>query len=327
MAVKDLSGCTPNITNNIVINAQPATPSLSAVFTAITCFSGNSVITASAAGGVLPYQYSINAGLFQDANNFTVGAGSYTISVKDAVGCIGNSSTVLITQPTAITVSASASSIACNGGTATLTVSATGGSGAYEYSLNNGNYQPGNTFNVVAGTYTAKIRLINNPACSTAATSILTVVQPGILKASATTKPIDFCGGNTVVNITATGGTLPYMGIGNMMKGPGNWNFIVLDSNGCRTSVDVNIFPPGCVDIKVFPNPAQNYITVNHSASVETAYLQIFSENGARVLTHYVPQDNFISTLNISKLSGGNYIMVYINGDEKKETKFIKINN
>ncbi len=327
LAVQNLSGCTPNITNNIVVNAQPVTPSLVSAFTPITCFGGSSVITASASGGVLPYKYSVNAGVFQNANIFTVGAGSYTISVKDSNGCIGNSSVILITQPPAITATASASSIACSGGNTTLTVLATGGLGTYEYSLNNGTYQSNNTFNVVAGTYTAKVRLINNPTCSTSVNTILTVVQPGILKASATSKAIDFCGGNTVVNVTATGGTTPYTGVGNFVRGPGTWNFIVLDSNGCRTSVDLLVFPPGCVDIKVFPNPAHNNITVNHSASVGTAsVLQIFSANGAKVLTHYIPKNSFITTLNISRLSSGNYVIVYINGDEKKETKFIKMN-
>ena len=327
LAVQNGSGCTPNITNNIVVNAQPATPSLSSVFTPITCFGGNSLITATASDGIAPYQYSINAGLFQDANVFTAGAGSYTISVKGSNGCISSGSGILITQPTPITATASASSIVCNGGSATLTLLATGGLGAYEYNLNNGPYQSSNTFNIVAGTYSANVRLISNPACSTSVSTILNVAQPSILKASATAKPIYFCGGNTLVNVTSTGGTSPYTGIGNFVKGPGSWNFIVLDSKGCSTSVDLLIFPPGCVEIKLFPNPAHNNITVNHSASIgKASFLQIFSANGTKVLTHFVPQNSFITNLDISRLSCGNYVIVYINGDEKKETKFIKMN-
>ncbi len=327
LAVQNLSGCTPNITNNIIINAQPATPSTSVLFTPITCFGGSSIITASASGGVLPYEYSVNGGAFQSANIFTVNAGSYTISVKDANGCVGNSSDILIAQPTAITTTASASSIACNAGNATLTVLATGGLGAYEYRLNNGSYQSDSTFNVVAGTYTVNVRLKNNPACSTSVDTIVNVMQPAILKASANADAIAVCGGITIASVTATGGTPPYTGTGNFAREPGNWNFIVLDSKGCSTSVDLIILPPGCLELKVFPNPAQNYIAINHSAAAGTSsYLQIFSENGAKVLTHYIPQNNFTTTLNISTLSTGNYIIVYINGDEKKAIKFIKKN-
>jgi len=328
LAVQNLSGCIPNITSNIIVNEQPATPSLTPVFTPITCFGGNSIITASASGGVLPYDYNINAGAFQNENVFTVGAGSYIISVKDSNGCIGNSSEILITQPSAITATASASAIACNGGDATLTVFATGGLGAYEYSLNNGTYQSTNAFNVIAGTYSVKVRFIDNPGCFTSVSTVLNVAQPGVLKASATAKPIGYCGGNTLVNVLASGGTPPYRDAGNFVKGPGNWTFIVLDANGCSSSADVLVFPPGCLDLKVFPNPSQNTITVNHSASVgASSYLQIFSENGSKVLTHNVPRNGFITTLPISKLPIGNYFIVYINGDEKKETKFVKINN
>jgi hypothetical protein len=327
LAVQNGSGCTPNSTNNIVINAQPATPSLSLAFTPITCFGANSIITVTAMGGVLPYEYNINAGVFQNTNEFTIGAGSHTIAVKDFNGCIGTNN-LLITQPTVITATASATPIACNGGNASLTVLATGGFGTYEYNLNNGTYQSGNTFTVAAGTYSVKVRLTDNPGCSTTVNTVLNVSQPAVLKATATARPIEYCGGNTVVNISATGGTPPYRDAGNFVKGPGNWNFIVLDTNGCSASADVLIFSPGCVDIKVFPNPAQNAITVNHSASSgSTAFLEIISENGVRMLSYAVPRNNFITTLNISRLAAGNYILLYSNGEERKETKFIKMNN
>ena len=148
------------------------------------------------------------------------------------------------------------------------------------------------------------------------------------MKASATAKPIAACGANTVANVTATGGTPPYSDIGNFVKGPGDWTFVVFDLNGCSASAEVLVLPPGCLDLKVFPNPSQSTITINHSASVgASTYLQIFSENGSKVLTHNVPKNSFITTLSISKLPGGNYFLVFINGDEKREAKFVKINN
>ncbi len=325
LAVQNLSGCTPNVTNNIIVNAQPTTPTVSLEFTPITCFNGSSVLTVTATGGVLPYEYSVNGGIFQSVNIFNIIAGSYTIAVKDANGCVGNNTGITITQPTAITATATASSIACNGGNAILTVTANGGSGAYEYSLNNGNFQPMNTFNVVAGSYAVKVRIQNNASCSTTVNSILNVTQPGILKASANANAIKICGGNSVSTVTATGGTPPYSGIGSFLREPGTWNFVVVDSKGCSTSEEVTILPPGCVEIKVYPNPSQSFIAVNHSAAVDaSSYLQIFSENGIQVLTKYIPQNNFITNVNISALSSGNYVMVYINGGEKKATKFIK---
>jgi len=327
LAVQNLSGCAPNITNNIIVNPQPATPSITALSTLITCFAGNSTITASASGGVLPYEYSINNGQFQTINNFSVSAGSNIVAVKDFNGCVGTTGNVLITQPAAITTTAVATPIACNGSNSTLTISASGGIGAFEYSLNNGSFQSSNSFNVPAGTYTTSVRLIDNPACSTAVNTVISVVQPPILKATSKAAAISFCGGSTLVEVKAIGGKTPYSGIGNFTRGPGKWTFNVIDSNGCSTSTDVIILPPGCLELKVFPNPSYNTITVNHSAAVSSgATIQIFSINGATILTQNVAANSFKSNIDVTKLASGNYLLVYLNGDEKKETKFIKVN-
>lgn len=327
LAVSNFSGCAPNTTNNIIVNPQPASPSVTAVFTPITCFGGNSTITASATGGILPYEYSLNNGPFQSANTFSATSGSYMVTVRDLNGCTGNTGNIIITQPSALSATATATAIGCNGGTAILTVLATGGLGIYEYSLNNGLYQLANSFIVPAGSYSIKVRLAGNPSCSTSANTLVNVTQPTILKASAKANAINYCGGNTIVTVTATGGKTPYTGTGNFTRGPGNWTFNVIDSYGCSSSTNITILAAGCVDIKVFPNPSQSYISVNHSAAIgQTSYLLIFSENGARILTQNVPQNSFITKINTSKLASGNYLLVYINGQEKKETKFININ-
>ena len=324
IAAQNSNGCIPSVLNNIIVNPQPASPTTSVSASAITCFGGNSTLTVVASGGVLPYQFSLNAGVYQTANTFTVLAGTYSVIVKDANGCTGSSNTSVI-QPTAITASLSSGLIACNGGNTILTVLATGGSGAFEYSLNNGAFQTNNTFNVVTGIYSARVRLLANQSC-TATTTALTVLQPNVLKATALALPINYCGGTTVVKVEATGGRLPYTGISNFIKGPGKWNYTVTDANGCTATTEVLVFPPGCVDLKVFPNPAQNYITVNHSEALAEAVIQIFGINGALVLSKTVPQNTFITTVDINRLASGTYLLTYVNYGERKEVKFIKNN-
>ena len=46
-------------------------------------------------------QYSLNGGTYQSGNTFTVGMGTYTITVKDANNCTASTS-VTISQPTAL---------------------------------------------------------------------------------------------------------------------------------------------------------------------------------------------------------------------------------
>jgi hypothetical protein len=323
LAAQNTNGCTPATTNNIIVNAQPASPSAIIAASEISCFGGNSTITITAAGGILPYEFSLNNGTFQSANTFNIPAGTFTVIVKDANGCTGTSNNVTVVQPAVITASLSAGTIACNGGTAVLNVLAAGGSGTLEYSLNNGAFQPGNTFTVTAGTYSAKVRPITNPTCVTT-TSAITVVQPNTLIASATAKAINQCGGTTEVKVTASGGKLPYSGTGSFIKGPGESHFSVTDANGCTAISDITILPPGCVDLKVFPNPAQDHITVNHSSAGPEATIQIFEMNGSLVLSRKVPKNAFITTVDISKISSSMYLLVYVNGDERKEIKFIK---
>ncbi|MBK8875126.1 MAG: hypothetical protein IPN13_14910 [Bacteroidetes bacterium] len=90
ISVKDANGC---------INVLPATilnspgPTMTVVPTTTYCNSPNGVLTAIAAGGTAPLQYSINANNYQLSNIFNgLPAGSYTVTVKDANGCFSNAS-------------------------------------------------------------------------------------------------------------------------------------------------------------------------------------------------------------------------------------------
>jgi Secretion system C-terminal sorting domain/SprB repeat len=326
LAAQNGNACSPTTINNIIVNVQPATPVVNITASPISCFGDNTTITATGIGGVLPYQFSLNNTAFQPSNTFVTPAGNYNIAIKDLNGCVGLSNNLSIVQPTQILASLAANNIACNGGNALLTVVASGGTGAFEYSINNGaTYQTGNTFNVLAGSYSAKVRLAVNPSCSTS-TANLIIAQPDLLKASSTAAAINSCGGTTEIKVEGVGGKQPYTGIGKFTRGPGTWRFLVTDNNGCTATTEIKIFPPGCVDIKVFPNPAQNLITINHSKAEQQSTVQIFNMYGALVMQKDIPQNSFITTMDVSKLSSAVYVLVFVSGNERKELKFVKNN-
>lgn len=326
LAVQNLSGCAPTVLNNIVINPQPQTPAINAIATTITCFGDYSTITATATGGVLPYEFSINDTVYQSANTFLLPAGVYNIFIKDSNGCANKTDTIFLTQPLPITGTVVATPIACNGDSSTLTITASGGVGAYEYSLNDGIYQTSNIFKVPAGDHKIDVRLISNTACFAAVSPKIKVTEPSKLKIIASYEAIKYCGDSTLIQISASGGRPPYIGLGEVMKGPGVWNFNVADSNGCQATTNITLLPPGCVELNVFPNPSFDIIKINHSAAVSTgAHLQIYAENGATVLNQMVPGNSFYSTIDISSLAGGVYLLVYNNGDENKVAKFTKL--
>ena len=142
---------------------------------------------------------------------------TYSVKVTDCAGCIAIDDVVVTALP-AITATAAASAINCTSGatTTTLTVTASGGTGALQYSLNGGTYQPGKTFTVAAGTYTVTVRdarncTINTKAITVASCGPVDVTKCYSLKNRNSNLFLNISGASTVsgmkaVQNTATGG-------------------------------------------------------------------------------------------------------------------------
>lgn len=84
--IKDNNNC---ITTQNMTVTEPAALTGSAVTTSASCDGGNNgTITVTVAGGNNSYQYSIDGGATWVATNiFNVAPGTYTVDVKDALGC------------------------------------------------------------------------------------------------------------------------------------------------------------------------------------------------------------------------------------------------
>jgi hypothetical protein len=93
----------------------------------VSCNGGNNgqaTITPSGGAGPFTYSWSPSGGTAATSN--ILSAGTYTCTITDAGGCV-TSQTVTITEPTVLAASSSATSILCNGGSATVTVVGSGG--------------------------------------------------------------------------------------------------------------------------------------------------------------------------------------------------------
>ena len=322
LTAQNTNGCISVVTN-VTMNPQPSTPTATITSGTITCFSGSTTLTVTASGGNPPYQYSLNGAAFQSSNIFTVQAGTYNVVVRGANLCATSAVSISVVQPTNLTASSSTNVIACNGGTTTLTVIASGGTTPYQYSLNGGTFQTSNTFTVGIGNQTVTLRDANG--CTRLANTVL-VTQPSVLSITATAPRITTCGGTTLITVRATGGRLPFTGVGTFVKGPGIWSYTVTDASGCTANTQIEIEAPGCMNLRVFPNPAKNTITVNHSVAEVGSSIMIYTITGALVLTKTIAQNSFITTLNVSNLAAGTYSIVYLNRNDKKAVRFEKIN-
>ena len=179
-------------------------------------------ITMTATGGITPYEYSINGGgSYQASNSFTnLGPGTYTITVRDAAGCIKTFSQV-ISEPTQLNLNATVASNCVFGNTGEINATGTGGTTPYQFSIDGTNFQAsGNFTNLAPGSYTVTLRdnkncvqtrnltigetpntdfTIVDPACDSKATQLTTVATVGSGNLS----------GSGVGLITFSGGTAP----------------------------------------------------------------------------------------------------------------------
>lgn len=271
-ATATLGSCT-------VSNTVPVTVSTLAVSASVAqnvlCNGGNSgSITASGSGGTTPYEYSLNGTTWQSGTTFSgLTAGSYTIYIRDANSpqCTVTGNTVTITEPTALNASVGSSSDpVCHDGTnGSVTISATGGTGAYSFSLDAGAQTNGTgTFSGLAsGSHSVVVTDANG--CTT--TVNFTLNNPALISLSASTSsPV--CAGADAT-LTATPGTY----VSYSWTGPGTINnantavatavaptngdiFTVTatDANGCSNSATVTVAvtnnAPVSVSISVSPS-------------------------------------------------------------------------
>src|SRR5204863_164287 len=184
--VSDANSCTATATGNIT---EPDALDASWTNATISCNGGSSTVTVSASGGTAPYS---------GTGPHTVSAGTYSFTVSDANSCTATA-TGNITQPPALSASSSNTAILCNGGSSTVTVSATGGTPPY---------QGTGTASRSAGTYSYTVTDAN----SCTATTTGNITQPSALSASSSKTAILCNGGSSIVTVSASGGTAPYTG-------------------------------------------------------------------------------------------------------------------
>src|SRR5207249_1578597 len=148
------------------------------------CKGGNSTVTVGASGGTAPYT---GTGTFSHA------AGSYSYTVTDADGCT-STTTGTIGEPAKLVASSSTTTILCNGGNSTVTVSATGGTapytgtgpftksaGTYSFTVTDANGCTASTSVTIGQPTAVTINSIstNNVACKGASTGSITVNSSG----------------------------------------------------------------------------------------------------------------------------------------------------
>ena len=204
--------CASTVVCGSITNVQTTDPSNCGVS------DGNIVVTASGYSGTL--QYSKDGGLnWQNSNTFNnLSAGNYNIAVRNSDGsCITQypNNPVVLTAPTSPVVSSvqATDPTECGVCDGTITISASGGSGSYQFSVDNGStWQSSGSFTGLCGnTYNPRVRNADGTCVIIGAPIVLIAPTFPTISGVVATDPIE-CGQNTgTITVTATGnGPLQY---------------------------------------------------------------------------------------------------------------------
>ncbi|WP_211321233.1 Ig-like domain-containing protein, partial [Arcicella aurantiaca] len=255
------NGCLSNNSNTVTVTVSNIT--LSATPTNLTCKANNSgQITLTASGGTSAYSYSIDGTNFQSSNTFSgLSAGAYTLTVKDANACSATT-TVTLTEPAILGLTETHTNLTCKANASgQITLTASGGTTAYSYSIDGTNFQSSNTFtSLSAGAYTLTVKDAN--ACL--ATTTVTLTEPNTLTLSANQVNLT-CKTNASgqIALTASGGTTAYsystdgtnFQSGNTFTGlsAGAYTLTVKDANACLATTTVTLTEPNSLTLSATP--------------------------------------------------------------------------
>lgn len=261
--VTDANGCSQQTIVNVPNSNGPNTTT--SFQSTNQCFGNcNASILATASGGNPPYTYLWTPTNQTTATATGLCAGTYTILSTDANGCTSQT-TITVTQPSAITATASSVSANCNQANGSATASPNGGTPGYSYQWAPNGGTNATATGLSAGTYTVTITDANG--CTTT-TTVTVNNSSGVTATVASQNNLlcnSLCTGTATAN--ATGGTVPYTynwSSGNQSTATatglcaGMYTVLITDNNGCTSTSTVTITQPAAVGINTSVAPCTN---------------------------------------------------------------------
>lgn len=294
--VTDANGCSDDVT---IVVTEPAAPlTVTPSPGTIDCTGGTADVVISASGGTGPYT---------GTGTFTQAAGTTSYTVTDANGCTETIS-VTLTEPTPLVLSSTAGNILCNGGTASVVISATGGTAPYTGT---------GTFSQAAGSTTYTVTDANG--CTE--TIAVTLTQPTPLVASSPGGQVECNGGTTDIVVSATGGTAPYTGTGTFNVGAGTYTYTVTDANGCTSNVVVTVTENSLLTASATATPIacngdQSTITVTASGGTGPYTGTGTFNEGAGTYTYTVSDQNGCTATTSVTITEPAPLVIAVNDEE-----------
>ena len=293
--VKDVNGCT--YTRTILVSDTPGPTALATTTVNSTCGNANGVVNiGTVTGGTASYVYSFNSSAYTATTSYTgLAAGTYTVVVKDANGCIYTTTATVTNTPGPTALSVTPVNSTCGTSNGVINIGAvTGGTAPYTYSVNGSVFTSTTSYTgFAAGTYTVIVKDVNGCTYSTTTTIVDT---PGPTAIAITTGNSNCGASNGTINLGAvTGGTGPYTYSVDSSSftgatdyngfAEGAYTVVVKDANGCTYTtsalVNSNSGPTGLTVSSTSATCGQSNATVTIEAVTGGTAPYTYSFNGS----------------------------------------------
>ena len=245
VTVTDFNGCTA--TSTIQVDGPSAALSASATSTDVACYGDTTgALSVTVSGGVTPYTIAWSDASTQLSRS-NLAAGTYAYTVTDANGCSVSGSTTLTEPLVGLTVSSSVTDILCYGAsTGAIDVTLSGGTAPYTVAWNTGATTE-DLGGLNAGYYALSVT--DAAGCTIFWSDTLAQPSAALSLTTILTHVACFGGSTGAVDVSITGGTLPYTYAWSTgattedLSGlsAGSYTLTVTDAAGCSENLSVAI--------------------------------------------------------------------------------------
>jgi len=323
LAVKDQARNTRSLT---VTLTDAAGPTMIVVMHPVDCNGLGGSLTVNASGGTSPLTYSTDGNNYGTGNVFTGAAGNYTLYVKDANGCIATQSAMITVA--CLSLSVTQKNVSCTQNDGEIDVTASGGTPAYEYSIDNGTtWQAGPVFSGLApANYTILVQDANGLSNS------VSVQLARICITGALTVGNASCGQNNgTITVLASGGVVPYTysidgmhfqgdGVFGSLA-PGDYTVQINDAKGFSGTAIASVI--------AIPAPSIAVQTTAASCNNDDGVIDVSASGGTPPYQYMIDQGAAVPGGDFIGMSTGNHqaIIMDASGCIQKETAVVTLDN